>query len=484
MTRSHVVSGLTNGTTYTFKVQAVNSSGGGAASGERSAVPSTTPGAPTNLRATASDEDLRWVRLRWDPAADGGGDIIRYECHLRIGGQPYVGSCASKSLGASATSLTLTDEDVLYTDEDGAEERITNGTTYTFRVRAVNDRVRRGQDGNGAWSNEATAKPTDGTGTQRTFTISATIDGKSWARVNSVDPLVATVEVDPSYTAPSTMLWVRVVHGAVDYGSEPVRFGPTNRPTSRRDVSFTGTWSDDITIALVGPADPADPAAPPDPPDPDNLSNALAVTSVEIRPGSTPDPPTGLEATRGDGEVTLSWATDVKDTVDDRYDYDYRQRRERGIYGRWTDFAGVEFRSTTDGDDVTSNIVTGLTNGGTYAFQVRAVATTGGISRIRIMDAESDPSDEVTVSLSGTVETGGLSVPRNFDAAAGDREVTLSWTAPAADGGAAIIGYEYQLRAGRVPMASGRPSPAAVRPGPTSSPASRTRRATTSGSVP
>ena len=169
---------------------------------------------------------------------------------------------------------------------------------------------------------------------------------------------------------------------------------------------------------------------------------------MEIRPGSTPDPPTGLEATRGDGEVTLSWATDVKDTVDDRYDYDYRQRRERGIYGRWTDFAGVEFRSTTDGDDVTSNIVTGLTNGGTYAFQVRAVATTGGISRIRIMDAESDPSDEVTVSLSGTVETGGLSVPRNFDAAAGDREVTLSWTAPAADGGAAIIGYEYQLRAG------------------------------------
>ena len=61
---THVVSGLTNGTTYTFQVRAVNSSGGGLASDERSAVPSTTPGAPT-LTATAGDEE---VRLTWTPA--------------------------------------------------------------------------------------------------------------------------------------------------------------------------------------------------------------------------------------------------------------------------------------------------------------------------------------------------------------------------------------------------------------------------------
>ena len=54
----HVVSGLTNGTTYTFQVRAWNSSGGGLASNERSAVPSTTPGA-SRLTATAGDDEVR-----------------------------------------------------------------------------------------------------------------------------------------------------------------------------------------------------------------------------------------------------------------------------------------------------------------------------------------------------------------------------------------------------------------------------------------
>ena len=91
---------------------------------------------------------------------------------------------------------------------------------------------------------------------------------------------------------------------------------------------------------------------------------------------------------------------------------------------------------------MTSNIVSSLTNGGTYVFQVRAVVVVNGTRY------PSDPSDEVSVSLSGTVETGALSAPRSFAAAAGDRRVTLSWTAPAAEGGAAISGYEYQRRAG------------------------------------
>ena len=403
-TTTHVVSSLTNGTTYTFQVRAVNSSGGGLASIERSAVPSTTPGAPT-LTATAGDDE---VRLTWTPADDGGRRILEYECEWRTGAVPY-GSCPGTSLGASATSLTLTDDD-----------DIENGKTYTFQVRAVS------ANGDGDWSDEATARPTDGSGTQRTFTISATIDGKSWAKAGSEATILATVKVDPEYTAPSTELWVDVDASQFDPG-RLVDFGPM---ISSRDVSFTGTpsqpagSSDHITIALFTSETEAGV---------ENGANALAVTSVEIRHQDTPEPPTGLEATRGDGEVTLSWATDAAAA-----DYEYRQRREPGSYGRWTNFAGEEFQLQNQGMTVTSNTVTGLTNGGTYAFQVRALHTTG---------AESDPSDEVRVSLSGTVGT-GLSAPRNVAAAAGDRQVTLSWTAPAADGGAAISRYQYQLRAG------------------------------------
>ena len=230
--------------------------------------------------------------------------------------------------------------------------------------------------------------------------------------------------MNPRYTAPSTTLWVDVEGPGVDDADAPVVFGPTN---SSRDASFTvtPTTAGDITIALLSSQGPA------------NDQTALAVTSVEIRPANTPDPPTGLVATRGDGEVTLSWATVVG-----AVDYEYRQRRQPGSYGRWTDFAGEEFQLQNDDLTVTSNTVTGLTNGGTYAFQVRALGATP--------EAVSDPSDEVSVSLSGTppVQTGALSAPRNVAAAPGNGQVTLSWAAPAADGGAALSGYQYQLRAG------------------------------------
>ena len=166
------------------------------------------------------------------PAADGGRRIIKYECQLRIGAGDYTDppSCAGKSLGASATSLTLTDEDDILTGEDTVnneddDQRITNGTTYTFQVRAVNARARPGRrssrEGDGDWSNEATARPTDGSGTQRTFTISATIDGKSWARAGASAPILATVEVNPRYTAPSTELWVEVYRGAAMVTTDP-----------------------------------------------------------------------------------------------------------------------------------------------------------------------------------------------------------------------------------------------------------------------
>ena len=411
--RTHVVAGLTNGTTYTFQVRAANSSGGGLASNERSAVPSTTPGAPT-LTATAGDEE---VRLTWTPADDGGRRILRYECRMRTGAGPYSDppSCAGKSLGASATSLTLTDDD-----------GIANRTTYTFQVRAVNDRENTTEttpgaangDGDGDWSKEDSARPTDTSG-ERSYTISATIDGKSWAKAGAESTLHATVEVNPRFTAQTTPLHVGLSGAAT--GGGPVVFGPTN---SSRDVSFTETWSSAgyITVALLTAST-------------DDLANALAVTRVEIRSADTPDPPMGLEATRGNGEVTLSWATDA-----DADDYEYRQRRQPGSYGRWTDFAGEEFQRPGTGNAVTSNTVTGLTDGGTYAFQVRALDTASG--------AASDPSDEVSVSLSGTVETGALSAPRNLAAAPGNGQVTLSWTAPASDGGAAISGYQYQQRAG------------------------------------
>ena len=61
-TASHAITGLTNGTAYTFRIRALNSYGGGAASNEASATPVTAPAKPTSLAATpkANSVDLTW----------------------------------------------------------------------------------------------------------------------------------------------------------------------------------------------------------------------------------------------------------------------------------------------------------------------------------------------------------------------------------------------------------------------------------------
>jgi hypothetical protein len=116
-----VVTGLSNGSVYTFRVAAINAVGVGAdsaASNEVAPRADTVPDVPTGVTGTAEDAA---VRLSWSaPSEDGGRPITSY----RI--TPYVGSTAQTVVetGSSATSATVTG--------------LTNGTAYTFVVAATN----------------------------------------------------------------------------------------------------------------------------------------------------------------------------------------------------------------------------------------------------------------------------------------------------------------------------------------------------------
>jgi len=115
------VTGLTNGTSYVFRVAAVNAAGTGSWSTKSSPItPRTVSSPPTNVIGTPTD---RQVALRWiAPSSNGGSPITDYAVQYSSnGGGSWTTYAhpASKSTTATVTGLT-------------------NGTSYMFRVAAVN----------------------------------------------------------------------------------------------------------------------------------------------------------------------------------------------------------------------------------------------------------------------------------------------------------------------------------------------------------
>jgi hypothetical protein len=129
---TQTVSGLTNGTSYQFRVAAINTHGTGAYSTPSTAITPVAglPGAPTGVMAAAGDAQ---ASVHWTaPSNNGGATITGYDLE-------------SSSDGGSAWSPTSND----FHTNPATTQVITgleNGTTYEFRVAAINTQ------GSGAYS--------------------------------------------------------------------------------------------------------------------------------------------------------------------------------------------------------------------------------------------------------------------------------------------------------------------------------------------
>ena len=140
---------------------------------------------------------------------------------------------------------------------------------------------------------------------------------------------------------------------------------------------------------------------------------------IEVR--EVPGKPGTLTATPGDGSVTLSWSAPT--TGGAFTGYEYKQDN-----GAWM---------STGGGMATMHEVTGLMNGTTYIFRVRAVNLAGA-------GMESD-----AVTAMPTAETVVPGMPGTLTAVAGSGSVTLSWSAPTTGG--MVASYEYQQTVDGVP---------------------------------
>ena len=125
---------VSNGTTYYYKVSAVNSVNEGPLSNEASATPPspTAPGAPSLTASGASGV----VHLSWSAPSNGGAAISNYKIYR----------------GATSGSETLLTTLGNVTSFD--DTTVSNGTTYYYKVSAVNS------VNEGPLSNEVSATPT------------------------------------------------------------------------------------------------------------------------------------------------------------------------------------------------------------------------------------------------------------------------------------------------------------------------------------
>ena len=112
---SEVVTGLTNGATYTFKVAAFNVNGSGPASAAGGTTTIGAPGIPTAVTATPGNGQ---AVVKWTAPASNGLTITGYTV------TPFVGGVAQapRVFNSAATTETVTG--------------LTNGTTVTFKVAA------------------------------------------------------------------------------------------------------------------------------------------------------------------------------------------------------------------------------------------------------------------------------------------------------------------------------------------------------------
>jgi hypothetical protein len=220
--------------------------------------------------------------------------------------------------------------------------------------------------------------------------------------------------------------------------ADPVHPSDCNRPATSATTDGTGAFTADITVgATVTPLGGSTT-------DCFSASGACAIAAAEAVdfPGTVtgvtmataptvPAAPSILRnATGGNGEATVSWTPPASDGGAAITGY---------VVTPYVGFYALS--SVTFASPATTQTVTGLTNGITYRFKVAALNAAG-----------TGPASKVTNPVTPAATVPGA--PTIGAATAGNAQATVSWTAPASDGGAAITGYVVTPYIGYYPLPS------------------------------
>ncbi len=248
-----VITGLTNGTSYSLALRAVNPNGSGATSALGTGTPVGVPSAPTITSITPSSTVLT---VAFTASGTGGSAITTYQ-YTTNGGTTW----KNRQTGS-------TDSPLVITSVSTAATALANGTAYSVAIRAVN------AVGSGDSSNFVSGTP-------------ATVPGAP----TSPTAVAGTGSATVSWTAPASNGGAAVTSYTVTSSGSALTC--TSATTSCTVNGLTAGGGYTFTVTATNAA---------------GTSAASTASSSVIPTAAAPGAPTGVSGIAGNGQVTVTWS--------------------------------------------------------------------------------------------------------------------------------------------------------------------------------
>ena len=348
---SCVINGLTNGTSYVFKVTATNTDGVGLTSSATSVTPKRAPDAPTAATATHGNAS---ATVSWSaPANNGGATISSYTVTSNPGGK----TCTTANRTCAVTGLT-------------------NGSSYTFSVKATNV----------AGTSVASAETTP--------VIPRTVPSAP----NSVTTAFGNTEVSLTWSAPT-----------IDGGASISGYKVVSNPGSKTCATDALTTACTITGLTNGTAYTFAVTAQ------NSEGSSSVATSASVTPATKPNAPAAPTVSSTTNAAVVLAVTAPSNTGG-------------AAITSYLVTSNPEGKTCTATAATRSCTVSGLTNGTTYKFSVTATNIAGASAS--------------SLESANAIPRTNPGAPTGLTATYGNASVTLSWSAPANNGGFAISSYK------------------------------------------